>query len=87
MYAAFNERDIDGVLDAMTPDVDWPNGWEGGRVLGREAVRDYWSRQWAQIDPRVDPVLRSRPAPTDGSRSRSASAYRIVTGTCSPTRS
>jgi hypothetical protein len=56
MYDAFNDRDIDGVLSAMTRDVDWPNGWEGGRVTGQAAVRDYWTRQWAQIDPRVDPI-------------------------------
>jgi ketosteroid isomerase-like protein len=55
-YAAFNARDIDGVLAAMHPDVDWPNGWEGGRVRGHEQVRDYWTRQWAAIDPTVEPV-------------------------------
>ena len=56
MYAAFNARDIDAVLAAMTDDVDWPNAWEGGRLVGHEAVRDYWTRQWAAIDPHVDPV-------------------------------
>ncbi len=56
LYAAFNARDIDTLLAAMTDDVDWPNGWEGGRVHGREAVRSYWSRQWAELDPRVEPV-------------------------------
>ena len=56
IYAAFNARDIDGVLAAMTDDVDWPNAWEGGRLVGHEAVRDYWTRQWAAIDPHVDPV-------------------------------
>jgi hypothetical protein len=54
MYAAFNGRDIDEVLAQMTADVDWPNAWEGGRVRGREAVRDYWTRQWAAIDPTVE---------------------------------
>jgi ketosteroid isomerase-like protein len=54
-YAAFNARDIDRVLEQMTADVDWPNAWEGGRVLGRAAVRDYWRRQWAAIDPHVEP--------------------------------
>ena len=39
----------------MTDDVDWPNAWEGGRALGRAAVREYWTRQWATIDPRVEP--------------------------------
>jgi len=56
VYDAFNARDIDGVLAAMTQDVDWPNAWEGGRLGGHDAVRDYWTRQWAAIDPHVDPV-------------------------------
>lgn len=60
MYAAFNARDIDAVLNAMTDDVDWPNAWEGGRLHGKEAVRSYWSRQWAEIDPRVEPVSFAR---------------------------
>jgi hypothetical protein len=55
IYAAFNRRDIDAVLANMHPEVDWPNGMEGGRVHGREAVRQYWLRQWSQIDPRVEP--------------------------------
>jgi hypothetical protein len=32
MYAAFNARNIDSVLDAMCDNFDWPNGWEGGRI-------------------------------------------------------
>lgn len=54
-YAAFNARDIDAVLAVMHPDVDWPNGMDGGRVRGHAAVRAYWTRQWALIDPRVEP--------------------------------
>jgi len=54
-YAAFNARDVDGALAAMHPDVDWPNGMEGGRVHGHRAVREYWTRQWGLIDPRVEP--------------------------------
>jgi GNAT superfamily N-acetyltransferase/ketosteroid isomerase-like protein len=56
LYRAFNARDIDSVLAAMTPDVDWPNGWEGGRVTGHDAVREYWQRQWEAIDPSVEPT-------------------------------
>jgi ketosteroid isomerase-like protein len=40
LYAAFNAREIAAVLGAMTEDVDWPNAWEGGRLRGKEAVRD-----------------------------------------------
>jgi nuclear transport factor 2 (NTF2) superfamily protein len=56
IYEAFNRRDIDTVLAAMHPAVDWPNGWEGGRVTGRDEVRSYWRRQWAVVDPTVIPV-------------------------------
>jgi ketosteroid isomerase-like protein len=56
LYAAFNRRDIDRVLAAMHPDVDWPNAWEGGRVQGRAAVRAYWERQFKEISGRVEPV-------------------------------
>lgn len=55
-YNKFNARDIDAVLAQMHPDVDWPNGWEGGRVYGREGIRDYWTRQWKALDPHVEPV-------------------------------
>ena len=44
------------MLGVLAPDVDWPNGMEGGRVRGHDAVREYWRRQWTMIDPRVDPV-------------------------------
>jgi ketosteroid isomerase-like protein len=55
MYAAFNQRDIETVLAAMQGNVDWPNGMEGGRVLGKAAVRDYWIRQFEVLDPHVEP--------------------------------
>ena len=56
VYERFNARDIEAVLAALHPDVTWANGMEGGYVHGREAVRSYWTRQWATIDPRVEPT-------------------------------
>lgn len=56
LYAAFNRRDADGVLEMMSGDVDWPNAWKGGRLVGREAVREYWLAQWSEIDPHVEPT-------------------------------
>ena len=56
LYEAFNARDIDTVVGAMSPAVDWPNGWQGGRVVGHDAVRRYWERQWAEIRPNVRPT-------------------------------
>ena len=55
-YAAFNKRDIDTVLSLMHPEVKWPNGWEGGYVFGHEEVTEYWTRQWKELDPTVDPL-------------------------------
>jgi nuclear transport factor 2 (NTF2) superfamily protein len=55
-YAAFNARDIDAALTAMQPNVEWPNGMEGGMVNGHGGVREYWTRQWSMINPHVDPV-------------------------------
>jgi hypothetical protein len=55
-YEAFNARDVDGALALMHPDVDWPNGMEGGRERGRDAVRAYWTRQFGVIDSHVEPV-------------------------------
>src|SRR5271157_5726815 len=46
---------IELALSGMHQDVDWANGMEGGSVHGRSGVRDYWTRQWQLIDPRIDP--------------------------------
>ena len=56
IYDRFNARDIDGVLTALADDVVWANGMDGGHVHGHEAVREYWTRQWTMVSPRVDPV-------------------------------
>ena len=56
VYALFNGRNIESVLAAMHPDVVWANGMEGGHVHGRDEVRSYWKRQWAMVDPHVEPV-------------------------------
>jgi ketosteroid isomerase-like protein len=55
-YDAFNRRDLDAAVELMHLDADWPNAWEGGRVHGRDAVLEYWRRQFAAISSRVDPV-------------------------------
>jgi hypothetical protein len=61
-YAAFNSRNIDAVLLHLYADVHWPNGWEGGYVSGHDAVRDYWTRQWKEINPTVKPLsFKERP--------------------------
>jgi hypothetical protein len=55
-YGSFNSRDIDGALTAMHGEVQWPKAFEGGYVAGHDGIRDYWMRQWSEIDPRVTPT-------------------------------
>jgi hypothetical protein len=55
-YKAFNARDVEAALVLMHSDVDWPNGIEGGRVHGHDALRAYWAGQFATIDPCVEPL-------------------------------
>nr|WP_295924942.1 cupin domain-containing protein [uncultured Dyadobacter sp.] len=55
-YTAFNARDIDTALSTMHPDIQWPKAFEGGYVAGHTEIRDYWTRQWTEINPIVEPA-------------------------------
>ena len=66
-YSAFNKRDIDGALALMTEDVSWPKASEGGKVVGKEEIRAYWTRQWGEFDPHVEPLAMTE---EDGGKTR-----------------
>jgi ketosteroid isomerase-like protein len=55
-YAAFNQRDIDAVFALTSDQVSWPRASEGGKVTGKDEIRAYWTRQWSQFDPHVEPI-------------------------------
>ncbi len=55
-YSAFNDRDIDSAMALMTENVSWPKASEGGSVVGKEEIRAYWTRQWKEFDPHVEPI-------------------------------
>jgi hypothetical protein len=55
-YSAFNRRDIDSALALMSENVSWPKASEGGRVVGKEEIRSYWTRQWKEFNPHVEPL-------------------------------
>lgn len=55
-YSAFNKRDMEGALALMTEDVSWPRASEGGKVVGKEEIRAYWTRQWGEFDGHVEPL-------------------------------
>jgi hypothetical protein len=56
VYSAFNQRNVDGVFALMSESVSWPKASEGGRVVGKEEIRAYWTRQWNEFDPHVEPI-------------------------------
>ena len=55
-YTAFNARNIGAALSTMTDDVAWPKAFKGGFAHGADEVRAYWTEQWSEIDPHVEPV-------------------------------
>jgi hypothetical protein len=55
-YSAFNRPDIDCALALMSENVSWPKASEGGRVVGKEEIRSYWTCQWKEFDPHVEPL-------------------------------
>jgi hypothetical protein len=55
-YSAFNSRDINSALSTFHSEVEWPKAFEGGYVSGHEDVRKYWTRQWTEINPNVEPI-------------------------------
>ena len=56
LYSAFNRREIDRALRQMSESVSWPKASEGGRVVGKDEIRAYWTRQWKEFDPHVEPL-------------------------------
>jgi ketosteroid isomerase-like protein len=54
-YEAFNRRDIDAALEGMDPEVEWPNMLDGTTIRGRDAIREYWTKQFQLTDSRVEP--------------------------------
>jgi hypothetical protein len=53
-YESFNAKDVEALLAVMTDDVDWPNMLEGSRLVGHDAVREYWRGQFRTTDPRLE---------------------------------
>lgn len=55
-YRRFGNRDVEGLLAMMTPDVEWPDVANAVVLQGPEAVRPYWVAQFAVADPRLEPT-------------------------------
>lgn len=59
-YVAFNARDIEAALALMQADVAWPNLLDNETIVGHDAIRAYWQRQFEVIDPHVEPTWFTR---------------------------
>jgi hypothetical protein len=64
----------------MTQDVSWPKASEGGKVVGKEEIRGYWTRQWGEFDPHVEPLAMTE---EDGGRlasecTNSSRAFKVM---------
>ena len=55
-YVAFNDRDIDRALSTMQQTVQQSKAWEGGYINGHDEIKQYWTRQWKEINPNVEPI-------------------------------
>lgn len=55
-YSAFNARDIDKALSTRQSNVKWSKAWEGGYISGHDEIKQYWTRQWNEINPNVEPI-------------------------------
>jgi len=56
LYKNFNDRKIDLVIAKMDDNVKWANGMDGGYVYGHGGVKEYWTRQFMQVNANVSPL-------------------------------
>lgn len=49
LWPALTARDLDAVVALLHPDVDWQDNLNGGRRVGRDAVRAYLSEVMATV--------------------------------------
>ena len=56
LYDAFNKREFETIFAMMQPDVKWANGMDGGFIYGRDAVREYWRKQFEVTQGQLEPL-------------------------------
>ncbi len=52
-YDAYQRQDLPAILDLVDNQINWPDAWEGGRVVGRRAFTDYMRRQFNAVHPLI----------------------------------
>lgn len=61
-FDATRRRDLAAVVDGLHPDIAFANILEGGEVVGLNAARRYFERQFAMADFDIS-LLRTTPQP------------------------
>ena len=56
LWQALNNRDGATAAPLLHPDVDYVNLIDGGRLLGRDAVVDYWRRSASELSYEATPL-------------------------------
>ncbi len=56
VFEAYNRRDFATLLSFLTPDIDWPDQVNGGRLVGLEAVKAYWDDYSRSIQVDLAPM-------------------------------
>ena len=56
LYDAFNKREFEKIFAMMQPNVKWANGMDGGFIYGRDAVREYWRKQFEVTQGQLEPL-------------------------------
>ncbi|HUO48473.1 MAG TPA: nuclear transport factor 2 family protein, partial [Acidimicrobiales bacterium] len=54
-YRLFNDKDVDGFVALLDPDIVWPDLSGGPSLRGAEAVRSYWRNAFSVVSARVVP--------------------------------
>jgi len=55
-YLAFNIKNMYLALTTFHRQIKWPKAFEGGYVKSHDEVRKYWTRQWIEINPNLEPL-------------------------------
>lgn len=55
-YAAFNACDLPALLALLHPQVRWLKTPGGDYATGHDEVRNFWQRQWQDLDTHDEPT-------------------------------
>ncbi len=55
-YQNFNARNVTAVFAVMQADVEWDTGIQGQYLVGKPALRSFWTQHWRDVDVVMTPL-------------------------------